>query len=631
MHAAASDAPNDRFCDLVMKGGITSGVVYPKAITALSRHYRFKNIGGTSAGAIAAAVTAAAEFNRRRTGSRDGFDLLDRLPRELQEKVPGTKNSRLLSLFQPSQGTKRLFQVLVWSLNKKGTYGRVGWIVLGLLAAYRQATAASAAVAGIVGLFGPGWFTAALLLVILLIASIGVWVYLDITHNVTDNGFGLCSGMSEKSHDALTPWLHKLIQEAAGLKEEDDPLTFGMLWKAPGFPPDWMDPKPTDFHSIDLQVFSTNLAHGRPYIFPQGSPAMEGLGVRHRERLFFKGDELAAYLPAPIIDWICAKGTEYKPEDGLSGTEPDESKPCGLREIPRPEDFPVLLAARMSLSFPLLLSAIPLWAINEEDPKGPRFQRCWFSDGGISSNFPMHLFDGFVPRWPTFGISLDPPFEGQTEPAVVTLPEAYSDGCGERWNGFAEQPSAASRFGGFLSAIASTMQNWNDNSLARMPGVRDRIARIKLRSDLGGMNLNMDDVAIRDVADAGKRAADKLSSRFVADPPAARQAKGWDEQRFIRMGVLLEMVRARAEGIQGAVGNCGPHATSLRDIIAQAMQPVAPGAEPPAGYEKALTQQEAAALNALLTAIEQLASTSQANPCGFTPIPKPELRVRPPL
>jgi hypothetical protein len=50
--------PN-RYCDIVMKGGITSGVVYPPAVVELSKTYTFKNIGGTSAGAIAAAVTAA--------------------------------------------------------------------------------------------------------------------------------------------------------------------------------------------------------------------------------------------------------------------------------------------------------------------------------------------------------------------------------------------------------------------------------------------------------------------------------------------------------------------------------------------------------------------------------------------
>jgi len=31
---------------------------------------------------------------------------------------------------------------------------------------------------------------------------------------------------------------------------------------------------------------------------------------------------------------------------------------------------------------------------------------CGFSDGGICSNFPLHLFDSALPRWPTFGLNL---------------------------------------------------------------------------------------------------------------------------------------------------------------------------------------------------------------------------------
>jgi len=46
-------------CDIVMKGGITSGVVYPGAIISLAKRYRFRSIGGTSAGAIAAAIAPA--------------------------------------------------------------------------------------------------------------------------------------------------------------------------------------------------------------------------------------------------------------------------------------------------------------------------------------------------------------------------------------------------------------------------------------------------------------------------------------------------------------------------------------------------------------------------------------------
>src|SRR5262245_46279921 len=73
-----------KYCDIVMKGGITSGVVYPPAIVELSREYQFKNIGGASAGAIAAAATAAAEYGRQRSaGPTAGFERLAGLPSEL--------------------------------------------------------------------------------------------------------------------------------------------------------------------------------------------------------------------------------------------------------------------------------------------------------------------------------------------------------------------------------------------------------------------------------------------------------------------------------------------------------------------------------------------------------------------
>ena len=50
--------------DLTMEGGTTSGVVYPLAICELATDFRFRNVGGASAGAIAAALTAAAELGR---------------------------------------------------------------------------------------------------------------------------------------------------------------------------------------------------------------------------------------------------------------------------------------------------------------------------------------------------------------------------------------------------------------------------------------------------------------------------------------------------------------------------------------------------------------------------------------
>jgi hypothetical protein len=39
-----ADSPNFEYCNVVMKGGITSGMVYPKAMTELAGKFKFKNI-----------------------------------------------------------------------------------------------------------------------------------------------------------------------------------------------------------------------------------------------------------------------------------------------------------------------------------------------------------------------------------------------------------------------------------------------------------------------------------------------------------------------------------------------------------------------------------------------------------
>src|SRR5205823_7977219 len=92
-------APSDE-CDMIMKGGITSGVVYPRAACRLAQRYRFRQLGGASAGAIAATFVAAAEHGR----TRGGFDALYEIPSEL--------GARLSTLFQPSPGTRAAYALL---------------------------------------------------------------------------------------------------------------------------------------------------------------------------------------------------------------------------------------------------------------------------------------------------------------------------------------------------------------------------------------------------------------------------------------------------------------------------------------------------------------------------------------
>src|SRR3954451_3126348 len=100
-----------RPCGLVMKGGVTSGGVYPGAIKALSRHYRFTDVGGTSAGAIAAAVTAAAEYGRRGDDPARGVVALDDVAGALGQR------GRLLALSRPAEPVRPLLDAALAGLR----------------------------------------------------------------------------------------------------------------------------------------------------------------------------------------------------------------------------------------------------------------------------------------------------------------------------------------------------------------------------------------------------------------------------------------------------------------------------------------------------------------------------------
>ncbi|SET54412.1 Patatin-like phospholipase [Nitrosospira multiformis] len=641
----SSEPPDDRFCDLVMKGGITSGVVYPRAISLLSHHYRFRGIGGTSAGAIAAAITAAAEYQRReKNGSRKGFNLLENLPRQLGSEAKKGKR-KLLSLFQPQPSTRRLFAVLVRTLNKGSTKSRWFSVFKGLLIAYWPATVLSIIVTWAIAQSG-AWFAAFLLLVIALPLSIGTWVYLDITEKMVANGFGLCNGMSEeKDVDALTPWLHDMIQKAAGLGKEDDPLTFGDLWNAKGFPPTWIKiPEGVTKRSIDLQMFSTNLAHGRPYVFPLAEPETGESRFKGHERLYFTEAEMRQYFPPEVVKWMVDHSpTEIERKRKEKSTPGEETKEKTLSvedgkdmlELPEPKNFPVLLATRMSLAFPFLISAIPLYALDPDlSPEERKFHRCWFSDGGISSNFPIHLFDGLVPIWPTFGIHLEPAIDGQEE---SYLPSIYDEGYAESWSLFAEKVEPAGRLGGFISAIVNAMQNWNDNTVRLMPGFRDRVARVRLKEGEGGMNLDMEPPIIDTLAERGKAAANKLIQCYAIQPSQGEEAPGWDQHRFVRFNNLLMMMKARTPGLVEALGNDCRYATKLEDLLQKFSCATDESGmlTPPPGYEEPMTQKEKDAYKRLVAALNALATEmlEVENNIPFKPIPKPEpeLRVRPPL
>ena len=97
-----------RECDLVMKGGTTSGVVYPPAIKLIGDAYRLRSVGGSSAGAMAAAIAVAAEYRRQTSPNRDdtsGFAEVAALSDEL-----GADLTRFL---QPSKELAPLYDAFI--------------------------------------------------------------------------------------------------------------------------------------------------------------------------------------------------------------------------------------------------------------------------------------------------------------------------------------------------------------------------------------------------------------------------------------------------------------------------------------------------------------------------------------
>jgi deferrochelatase/peroxidase EfeB/predicted acylesterase/phospholipase RssA len=633
----AMDVPHDRFCDIVMEGGITSGIIYASAVSELARHYRFVNIGGSSIGAFAAALAAAAEY-RRRHGSADGFEALAKLPEVLAQAEDG--RTRLERLFIPQPATLRLFRIFLATLER----GRARSIlVAGTLAAlrqYRRLAAAWTALLLAVVLAGPVvlaqqcwmargaqcvWGAAAWVPALLLTLVAGVLSALvggvcwDLARGVVRNGFGLCRGWAADSHadsEDLAGFLHASLQKVAGRDVQDAPLTFRDLWDAPGSAADALGLQPHgDPRSINLEVYASNLAHGRPYRFPLDEA--EDMG-----RLLFRVEELERYFPKGIVQFLAAVSDPYV---GRSEAEPAAAQvEPGYLQLPV-ADLPIVVAARLSMSFPLLLSAVPLHAV-VHGPR-PRIARCWMSDGGLCSNFPIHLFDSFLPKWPTFGISLAA--RDADHPRAVWLPEFHGSGRADTWDHAAEAPHG--RLFGFLAGLWRTTWHWNDSTMMRMPGVRDRVVRLYLQEGEGGVNIRMPATRIRLLgAIYGKPAAHAFIAKFLAP-----ESRGWQEHRWVRLNCLLISMRERMCNF-GKAADLDRYTLRIDSQLDAALcspplsRPEGRGRVQPS--ETALDDTQVRQLRALVLALRDLdgAFVEASQPDPYRAIPKSSLRIRHP-
>lgn len=615
-----------RQCDLIMKGGITSGVVYPLAVCELARHYRLRSIGGASAGAIAAACAAAAELGR----DSGGYDKLAQLPQLLAQ--PDASGEPLLSrLFAPSRPTRHLFGLLQACLSPErprpwALLGRIGWalgrhyplwmllgLTLGLLATFALVDEAGLQV------LRPGALALGLLLTALaLLVSAVIGVALDLLRTVPGNLYGICTGLDQDG-GGLTPWLHAQIQRMAGRGVDDPPVTFGDLWDHPVPPAADLPAGAGIFEAsrgIDLQLMTTSLVHGRPYTWP----------LEHEE-FHYQPAVFQRLFPASILRWL------------QRHARPSEHPVDGAVAMPLARDLPILVPVRMSLAFPLLLSAVPLWRLRHGGKRQHQPERVWFSDGGICSNFPIHLFDALLPARPTFGIDLQKVAPSTLKPddsteAHVWMPAHNNDGQ-QRDHLHIDGTDGAPSLLRFLGAVFRTMHQWVDQSQLSIPGFRDRIARVLLHPHEGGMNLRMSGALIQRLAQRGRVAGALLARRFVPELADPDERMGWRNHRWIRFRSAMRLLERMFDDLL-----CADELLQHDpDAVLQLLQAQPPSYKPTSAGERKRMQDFYRQL--LRLAQRQRAERAQTGGSNrkvqplfrddHSPRPLPHLRIRPRL
>jgi hypothetical protein len=613
-------------CDLIMRGGIASGLVYPTAVAELAKSYKFRCIGGTSAGAIAAAATAAAEYGRREKTRAAPFDRVAEIPEELASRgrLPLSK-SKLFRLFRPQSGTAPFYALAVTVLQSKKDRTDVQFLKLfGTLFVRFPTAAILGALPGLVAAFYVltqsaflrveteigSWLVPALfvifaaviqLIAVLLFRSLSILVVTALLillaiflafpgskntvaaqpasdligfiaamlliyvgaagaalssafaavrraqRELPKNMYGMCIGCGPCRRDGtpqLTDWLHELIQDLAGRKATDPPLTVADLKGGEG-----------RVDSISIALTTTDITRGTSHTFPH----LEGAGG-WRGRLYFKASELEQLFPKSMVEWMVTKSG--KPLEFLD----EYGKPADATDVyalPGSDHLPLLLGARMSMSFPFLLSAVPLYTPDETDlDDNPiTLHKLWFSDGGLTSNFPIHFFDSMVPRRPTFGISLANVKDIKDRTTNVALPKTVLSDDWKKYGSFIRMPNtnhegtflfarlsgfdnSSFKLGGFFGALFDASRAWVDNELINMPGYRDRIVHVCLDSDEGGYNLDMPRDVIQRIATKGRLAGEMLAARFAPDPGDDPKTGitielTWDNHRWIRYRGLM--------------------------------------------------------------------------------------------
>ena len=215
----------------------------------------------------------------------------------------------------------------------------------------------------------------------------------------------------------------------------------------------------------------------------------------------------------------------------------------------------------MSLSFPGLIAAVPLHAVdfslenNQYAPTAQRgsasstprprrsrrpvmprldFQRNWFSDGGICANLPLHFFDSALPRRPTFAIDLAAFPHGQ-ESARRARQQLPADAQLRRPAAPAER---LERAGHRRAGDVLLLDHRHRAHLGRRGPAVDaglpRPDRHRLHRPRGGRDEPQHEAGGAPPQRARSGRGPAARRGFAGDHPGVAPAEGWDNHRWLR-------------------------------------------------------------------------------------------------
>jgi predicted acylesterase/phospholipase RssA len=526
-----------RNCDFVSKGGVAEAIVELAAAAEIAKTFRFCNIGGSSMGAISAALVAAAEFRRARNGSTDGFNRFDGIARDLAR--PGS----MLRLFTPRRSTRYVAKTLVSTLGQPRFFS--AWAEQ-MLASPRSAVLGalpglSVLVAILLGEnSGSPLHVLALCVAVAIIvagAYLVTWFsfFRTFANAVARNNYGIATGMDEtdrQDKSTLSAWLANELELTAGLPPGHVPLTFAMLWDPTGAV------SPLDLQTrpgaaeINLQLVSTDLTFRAPFTFPARLP------------MYFDPGEFRMYFPDHVVDWMISRSRP--PRDATEAAANADAEKQRLLPLPLMGDLPIVVAARISASLPILLSAVPMYARDFSVAPAPGvfapLERHWFCDGSVTSNASLAMFDAPLPRWPTFAFNFAPfpPHRRRSEDAAqnVYMPPSNTAGM---------FPTIA-RFTTLIDLIVTLLdaqRNWADYRLRTLPGYRDRIVTVFLAPEESGLLLELRPEVLLRLQRVGAAAGALISARFEPSSELASHpvAMNWENHRWLRLRTALDAIR----------------------------------------------------------------------------------------